>query len=112
MNRLGPMRYRITVQERTTTTNSRGERSESWADLYPDIPASVRYLTTREKQEANARQSEVEIAFEMWASNVPNISPEHRIVYADENYELEPPSFHGQHLEFVQVKATKGLTDG
>lgn len=112
MNRLGPMRYRITVQERTTTTNSRGERSESWADLYVSIPASMRWLTTREKQEASARQSEVEIAFEMWASNVPNLSPEHRIVFEGENYELEPPSFHGRHHEFVQVKATKGLTDG
>lgn len=106
------MRYRITVQERTTTTNSRGERVETWADLYSDIPASLRYLTVRERQEAAARQSEVSIAFEMWASNVPAISPEHRIVYNGENYELEPPSFHGRHLEFVQVKATKGLTDG
>ena len=112
MNRLGPMRYRITVQERTTTTNGRGERSETWADLYTDIPAAMRCLTTRERQEAAARQSEVEIAFETWASNVPALSSEHRIVFENEKYELEPPTFHGRQHEFVQVKATKGLTDG
>lgn len=112
MNRLGPMRYRITVQERTTTTNSRGERVETWSDLYSDIPASLRYLTAREQQAAGARQSEVTVAFEMWASNVPNLSGEHRIVYAGDNYELEPPTFHGRQLEFVEVKAMKGPTDG
>ena len=112
MNRIGPMRYRVTVQEKTETVNSFGERQIVWADLYINIPASDRWLSTKELQEANARQSEVSIAFEFWAANVPNISSEHRILFDGDVYELEPPSFHGRQHEFVQVKGMKGLTDG
>lgn len=106
------MRYYITVQEFTETVNSRGERAETWADKYSNIPASMRYLTTRELQEASARQSALSVAFETWATNVPQITAKDRILLDGDVYELDPPSYFGTQQEFVQIKAQKGLTDG
>lgn len=108
----GDMRHRVTVQEKTVATNARGERTESWADLYANVPAHVRFLTSRELQAANARQSEAVVSFEFWSVNVPDLSAEHRILYSTDTYELDPPTQYGTHLEFTAVKGSRGPTDG
>lgn len=107
--RAGARRDRVTVQARTTTTNDRGERSDAWANVYTDVPVSVRWLTTREMQAAAARQSEVTVEFETDAAFA--ITAEHRILWEGAAYELEAPTFDPKR-RYLRIKAKEGVTDG
>lgn len=110
MARAGQMRHRITVQSKTTTTNGRGERSETWSDLYTDVPASVRWLSSGELQAASARQSESTVEFELRVGL--DITSEHRIVWEGRIYELEPPILDRSGMRRMRIKASEGVTDG
>lgn len=110
MARSGQMRHRITVQEKTTTTNGRGERSDSWADLYTNVPASVRWLSSGELQAAAARQSESTVEFEIRVGL--DITSAHRIVWQGRFYELEPPLFDRTGQRRMRIMASEGVTEG
>jgi len=60
--RIGKLRHRITFQQRTTTQNSYGELTETWAD-YATRWASVEPLKGREYFSAKQTQAEVDVRF-------------------------------------------------
>lgn len=107
--RAGSRRHRVTVQRKTTGTNARGERTESWADLYTNVPTFARYMSARELQAAAARQSEVTVEFEFAAEF--DVTAADRIVWEGLTYELEPPTFDPKR-RYLRIKGREGVTDG
>jgi len=105
------MRHRATVQRKTETVNpATGVRTTAWADLYADVPFSVRPLTSRELQAAAARQSEVSVEFETRAGL--DIQPDDRIVFDGHIWDIEPPTLDETRQRRMKIKAHRSLTDG
>lgn len=105
------MRHRITVQEYTESRDpNTGVVTRSWTDKYTDIPAAIRPLTSREMQAASARNSRVEVEFELRADY--DITAAMRIVFEGDNWELEAPQYDETRKRRMKVKAARGMTDG
>jgi SPP1 family predicted phage head-tail adaptor len=113
LSKPGQMRHRITVQEYVETTDpNTGVKTRSWSNKsgMVDIPAAVRPLTSREQQAAAARNSEVEVEFELRADFA--ITAKDRILFEGENWELEPPQYDETRKRRIKIKAKRGMTDG
>ena len=111
-NRIGKMRHVITFQEKTATTDSNGVRTETWANKsgFENIPASFRALTARELQAAGATRSEATVEFEIRADI--DVTPDLRISFDGEVYDISEALLDGTRQRFYRIKAARGLTDG
>lgn len=112
MNRIGAMRHRITFQEKTITTGSTtGVTSDSWSNVSGGtVWASFRSLSARELQAAAARQSEAEVEFEIRADLT--VTPDMRISFDNEIYDIEEALLDPTRKRFYRIKAKRNLTDG
>lgn len=108
--RIGEMRHLITVQENTRVKDSDGNWADEWADLYTDVPAKIRELTSREMQAAGARQSNATVEFETHAGL--DITADNRIVFEGQNYDIEPPRLDPTRQRRMMIRAYVGTSDG
>jgi SPP1 family predicted phage head-tail adaptor len=77
----------ITIQQRASGVDARGQESGSWSALYTSIWASAHPLTGREYFAAGQTQSEVVIRFRIRYRG--DITAKMRVVYRGAYYDIE-----------------------
>lgn len=105
----GRLRHRVTIQQKSATTDAFGGRVETWADI-ATVWASVEPLQGRELASAKATYPEVTAKITMrYRDNVTEVN---RIKFENKYYNLTPGNDKDmKHTELVFL-ASEGLNEG
>ena len=104
----------VTVQQRSLTTDSVGQQSTTWTDLFTDR-ADIRPMNGRELFAAQSVQSEVTTKIVMryrpeWSAGKTAAS--YRIKYGTRIFDVHAVMDQGMRNREVQIMASEGLTNG
>lgn len=82
--RLGAMRQRITVQSVTVAISDAGDKTETWADLYKNEPATFEQVSGGETLRGRQVEAGVNAIFTVHYRS--GYAPEQRVSYGGTNY--------------------------
>lgn len=88
--RIGPMRHRITIQEKSTAQNSFGEESIEYSDiaLHANVWANVRPASGSERYAAGADQNQSDMMHRVEIRYRSDLSVEMQVVWEARNLEI------------------------
>lgn len=86
--RIGRLQERITLQSRTLTTNSFGERVETWATL-AEVWAGVEYRLNKSKETEEAGQETAVTYINFTIRKRSDVNEITRVLYDSQYYDIE-----------------------
>jgi SPP1 family predicted phage head-tail adaptor len=98
----GKLDRKITIQNRTTSTNALGEKTDTWA-TYATMWANFRTMGGKEGQ--GERQEVAELTNEFRIRYIPEIVPDMRILFEGTYYDIQSVS-EIQRKRYLSIKAT------
>lgn len=107
----GPLRHRITIQQKTQVRDSAGNVSYEWNDLHANIAARVEPLSVKEFVQSKSMQNEV--TKRIVIRYIDGLDATMRIVYRNKIY--NPEGFLedlDSGLEYLTIPVSEGLNDG
>lgn len=107
----GPLRHRITIQERTEVRDSAGNTTYEWNNLHANIAARVEPLSVKEFMQSKSMQSE--ISTRIVIRYISDLDATMRILYRDKIY--NPEGFLADMdsgLEYLTIPVSEGVNDG
>jgi SPP1 family predicted phage head-tail adaptor len=89
--RIGPLRHRVTIQQKSTAQNAFGEEAITYSDIAtnPSVWANVRPATGRESFVAGADQQLSELSHRVQIRYRTDLSVEMRVVWESRNLDIE-----------------------
>jgi len=89
--RIGPLRHRVTIQEKSTVQDAAGEESQAYTNIasIPVVWADVRPSSAQEQFVSGADQQQATVSHRVTVRYRTDLSVEMRVVWNNKNLDIE-----------------------